>query len=136
MLNNVNIMNLDKIKALCEAKGSRSQLIRKAGISRPTIDAILAGGDFKVSTLEKIAKAFNLPVSYFFDEEIGTNIRTAGRDYHEQHDEVFGNKSSQSNTANVSQSETIKLLQKQIIALEAHLKDKDQIIEMLKESKK
>lgn len=129
-------MNLNKLKALCEAKGARSELIRKAGISRPTLDAILSGGDFKVTTLEKIANAFNLPIGYFFDEELGTNIRTAGRDYLEHHDEVFGNKNTQYNDKRISSTETENLLRKQVEVLEAHLKDKEEIIQLLKESKK
>lgn len=65
----VDIMNVNKLSSLIDGKRiTKASIIKKAGISRPALDAILNGSDFKVSNLEKIAMALGVPVGYFFDE--------------------------------------------------------------------
>lgn len=49
-------------------KITKAFVVKAAGISRPALDSILAGKDFKVSNLEKLATALGVPVGYFFDE--------------------------------------------------------------------
>ena len=64
-------MDIKKLDKLIDGKKiTKAFLIRKAGITRPTLDAILEGKDFKVSNLERIASALKVPVGYFFDETI------------------------------------------------------------------
>lgn len=64
-------MNTKKLENLIDGKKiTKAYIIRKTGITRPTLDYILEGKDFKVSNLEKIADALKVPVGYFFDEEI------------------------------------------------------------------
>jgi len=62
-------MNTKKLKKLFEASTDKYNDARKMGITYQTLTNILVkGADMKVSTLEKIAKFYNLPVGYFFDE--------------------------------------------------------------------
>lgn len=76
-------MNINKLNNLIDGKKTtKASIIKKTGISRPALDSILEGNDFKVSNLEKIARALCVSVGYFFDEEI--DIRQAGRDYVEK----------------------------------------------------
>lgn len=78
-------MNINKLNNLIDGKKiTKARVVKKTGISRPTLDSILLGNDFKVSNLEKIAEALNVKVGYFFDEEEKTEIRNAGRDYVEK----------------------------------------------------
>lgn len=77
-------MNISKLHKLIDGKTvTKSYILKKTGLTRPTLDSILDGNDFKVSNLEKIAAALNVKVGYFFDEEI-TQVREAGRDYIER----------------------------------------------------
>lgn len=64
-------MNINKLQSLIDGKKiTKAYIIKETGITRPSLDSILAGNDFKVSNLEKIALALKMPVGYFFDEEI------------------------------------------------------------------
>lgn len=77
-------MNINKLNNLIDGKKTtKASIIKKTGISRPALDAILEGNDFKVSNLEKIANALCVSVGYFFDEDTEI-IRQAGRDYVER----------------------------------------------------
>lgn len=76
-------MNINKLNKLIDGKKTtKASIIKKTGISRPALDSILEGNDFKVSNLEKIASALCVSVGYFFDEEI--EIRQSGRDFVEK----------------------------------------------------
>lgn len=77
-------MNFKKLNSLIDKKKiTKASIIKKTGISRPALDSILGGNDFKVSNLEKIARALSVTVGYFFDEEI-IQSKTAGRDFVER----------------------------------------------------
>lgn len=85
MLINVNHMNVRKLNELIDGKKiTKATIVRKTGISRPALDSILSGNDFKVSNLEKIADALNIKIGYLFDEDEKAEIRKAGRDYVEK----------------------------------------------------
>lgn len=73
MLKTKNIEN-----AMAKAKMSKATLCHKVNIARTTFDAILNGGDTKVSTLEAIANVLNVPIGYFFNDENQTRITTTG----------------------------------------------------------
>lgn len=130
-------MNLNKLNKLLEEKGAKADIIRKTGITRPTIDSILSGGDLRVSTLEKITSALNIHVGYLFDEEVNMEVRQAGRDYHEHHDQIARNKilkvdGHDSKDIGISPDEIIEALKERIRDLEGRLADKDLIIELLR----
>ena len=61
-------MDVSKLKKLIEMSGLSKQAIAdKCLISRPTLDNVLNGSDAKISTIENLAKFFNIPVGYLFD---------------------------------------------------------------------
>ena len=61
-------MNVDKIRALFEDSENKYSDAKRMGITYEALRKIINGGDLKVSTLEKIARYYEKPVSYFFDE--------------------------------------------------------------------
>ena len=63
-------MNIKKVDELMRDKNiSQVTLSAEIGISKTGLNQILLGNNIpKVETLEKIAKFFNVPIGYFFDE--------------------------------------------------------------------
>lgn len=61
-------MNTEKLRQLFEASTDKYGDARKMGTTYQTIQKILNGNDSKVSTIEKIARYYGVPVGYFFDE--------------------------------------------------------------------
>lgn len=61
-------------KAMSAAKMNKADLCRVTGMGRPTLDAILKGGDTRLSTLEIIANALNLPIGDLLKDECIVNI--------------------------------------------------------------
>lgn len=61
-------MNVKKLQDAINANGiSKVMLAEKCQVTRMTIDNILAGKDFKVSTLEALAAVLNVSPAVFFD---------------------------------------------------------------------
>ena len=71
-------MNTDKLRRLFEASTDKYGDAKKMGITYQTIQKIINGNDPKVSTIEKIARFYDVPVGYFFDE-----AEADGRQLHE-----------------------------------------------------
>ena len=62
-------MNTERLKMLMQSSGlNKSQLAERCGVSRATLDNVLAGGDAKMSTAEAIARVLGIRVGYLFDE--------------------------------------------------------------------
>lgn len=62
-------MNINKLRALFEASTDKYGDARKMGTTYQNLTQLFRnGGDMKVSTLEGIARFYNVPVGYFFDE--------------------------------------------------------------------
>ncbi|MBQ6198645.1 MAG: helix-turn-helix transcriptional regulator [Bacteroidales bacterium] len=62
-------MNTERLKMLMQSSGlNKSQLAERCGVSRATLDNVLAGGDAKMSTAEAIARELGIRVGYLFDE--------------------------------------------------------------------
>lgn len=62
-------MNINKIKALFDTSKDKYADARLMGTTYQNLTQLFRnGGDLKVSTLEGIAKFYNVPVGYFFDE--------------------------------------------------------------------
>lgn len=127
-------MNISKLNNMIDGKRiTKAKVIRETGISRPALDAILCGNDFKVSNLEKLAKCLSVSVGYFFDDEI-TEIRTAGRDYVEKgRIEHHGNEYDGSYAKDISSSTNDSVLAERIKSLEALIVEKNERINELKE---
>ena len=62
-------MNTERLNMLMQSSGlNKSQIAERCGISRATLDNVLAGGDAKMSTAESIARVLGVRVGYLFDE--------------------------------------------------------------------
>lgn len=78
------MLNTKKIEeAMLLEKITKAEMFKRTGIGRTTFDAILAGSDMRLSTLEKIAQVLHRPIGYFFDEDsrevrVGDNSPGAG----------------------------------------------------------
>lgn len=121
-------MNINKLYDLLREKGKKAEVLRKTGLTRPTLESILNGCDFKVSNLERIANALNVRVGYFFDEEDITQIREAGRDYVEK-----GN-IEHKGPEYVGSSSLEADLREQIAILKSQLADKERIIALMEKN--
>lgn len=63
-------MVVERIKEICENKGlSITELGRMIGAGKSTIHTIMNNGNPTVETLEKIAKALDVKIRDFFDED-------------------------------------------------------------------
>lgn len=123
-------LNSSKIRRVFEeSKYSKREVVTKCGFTRPTLDGLLQGADVKVSTLVAFAKFFDVPISFFFDEENVTEIRKAGRDFHEYHDKVEEVKVIDGYSQ--SESREMQNLRDQIEQLKSQLADKEKIIQLL-----
>lgn len=127
-------MNTKKLESLIDGKKfTKAKVIKATGISRPALDSILAGNDFKVSNLEKLARALNIKIGFLFDEEISIE------EYHAHGDRGFVAKK----IGHVDQRESGKIirddadcdeLRAQIDGLQKELLEaKDEIIKLMKE---
>ena len=61
-------MNANKLRQLFEASTDKYGDAKKMGLTYQAIMNVIKGTDAKVSTLEKIAQFYKVPVGYFFDE--------------------------------------------------------------------
>jgi len=62
---------------------TQEELAEKSGISKTTISQILLGqSNPTVETIEKIADALSVPVSYFFDDEISQAVNNVTQTVH------------------------------------------------------
>lgn len=63
-------MNIKKLNELLNAsKLNKVQIAERCGVSRTTLDNVLAGADAKISTIESLAKVLGVSVGYLFDDE-------------------------------------------------------------------
>lgn len=121
-------MNTKKLESLIDGKKfTKAKVIKATGISRPALDSILAGNDFKVSNLEKLARALNVKIGFLFDEEIEVEVRKAGRDYVERG--KIEHKGPEYNGSGYSEA----VLLEQIASLKSQLADKEKIIKLMEE---
>lgn len=136
-------MNISKLQQLIDGQSvTKAKILKTTGLTRPTLDGILSGKDFRVSTLEKIAKAVGVNVGVFFDEE-EVKINQAGRDFFLEntfHDvnPVYAaatNKRQCSPAGDDTLSSEIASLKETIEQLRSQLKDKERIIQLYESRK-
>lgn len=61
-------MNTNKLNELINSsKLNKVQIAERCGVSRTTLDNVLAGADAKISTIESLAKVLGVSVGYLFD---------------------------------------------------------------------
>ena len=133
-------MNIKALRNLLkEKKISQNEISRKIGMTQAGFSNALLKEDFKISTLEKIAKTLHVPVGYFFDEE--SNLTT-----HVNNGVQANGTNNKINIQTEKKNEEIKHLkekltdaQKLIEEKERHLEelrqrilDKEELIEMYK----
>jgi transcriptional regulator with XRE-family HTH domain len=116
------------IKKLVEQKHfTQEEFARKIGKTKQTVNNYFTGRTkIDIDTLDEIAKALGVPVSSFFSEvvpEDGKKIIQAGNYNHIG----IGNGNSNSNA-----SKELETCRKEVEILKARLKDKEEIIELLK----
>lgn len=116
------MLNVKKLQtAMSECNLTKKQLCSATGIARTTLDAVLNGGDAKISTIEAIASKLHLHIGFLFDEE--TEVRLAGRDYVERG--KIEHHGAEYNA--VAERD----LRDQIAQLKSQLEDKERIIKLL-----
>jgi len=120
-------MNIKKLRDLMKIKKiSQREISSKIGMTQSGFSSAVISGDFKVSTLERIAKVLEVPVGYFFDETgiNGVNQKAVGLNINQN--------SGNNNNNNDCQKEISKLKQQVEEGLQRELKLKDEIINLLK----
>ncbi|MDR1245036.1 MAG: helix-turn-helix domain-containing protein [Endomicrobium sp.] len=72
----VNLSVKEKIKqAMLEAGFTQRELAKKLGVTNPTVNSFInRKRNPTVTTLKRIAKATNKPLSYFFEVSTGDNV--------------------------------------------------------------
>lgn len=62
-------MNISTLNSLVESsKMNKVQIAENCGISRTTLDNVLAGADAKISTIEALAKVLGVNAGVFFED--------------------------------------------------------------------
>jgi DNA-binding phage protein len=117
-------MNLLKIKVLAETRaGGLRKLANDIGMSEANLHRCIKSNNMQAICLEKIALIFNVPMGYFFDELPAQNSSGVGHI-------VSGNGSS------VRGNITLSQCQQEVETLRERLKDKEEIIVLLKKQLK
>lgn len=71
-------MNTEKLRKLFDTAADKRTEAKKMGLTYMGIQNIINGSDPHISTIERIAKYYNVPIGYFFDE-----AEADGRSAHE-----------------------------------------------------
>ena len=72
------MINAKRLSALFDQAADKRTEAKKMGLTYQAIQNIINGSDPRTSTIEAIAKYYNVPVGYFFDE-----AEADGRSAHE-----------------------------------------------------
>lgn len=115
--------NLHKIRELCEEKKlSIRELSKRVGKDESTIQALIRNGSTNTMTLEIIAKELNVHPGIFFDNYNPSGINQNGN----------GNINAIGNKITIAAFENeLKIARKEIESLEAILKEKERLIQIL-----
>lgn len=127
---NGEIMNHARFKKIIENSGKTlKEIASGAGISKQALDTIIAGGDFKVSTLEGLAKTLHVNPDYLIDgdEEVKVEVR-GGKN-------IFLNAGKSRNVMNEGDTDRIKALEKTIAAQEMTISTQQMLIDLLTKTK-
>lgn len=113
--------NLLKIKDLAERqKISIRELADRVGLRENQIHVMCRTNSTKIDTLEKIAKALNVSVIEFFDEEQKAKVHTEGD---------FSPASDSGNVSVIVGSDAV--LKERVKSLEALVAEKERLIQVL-----
>ena len=113
------------IKELLVRRGlSIEKMAALANISNPTIHSIFKKNDAKVSQLEAICQVLNVPILYLFDEHYVVNPSAEPA----SPPDGFDKKEADLQLC----QEKVKQLEMRLVEKDERLKDKDEMIEILK----
>ncbi len=122
------MVNLLRIKDLAEKrKISIRELAEMVGLKENQIHVMCRTNSTKIDTLEKIANALNVSIVEFFDEPPHKFIHTEG-----DMSPVSESGKIEINGCDAVMAERVRALEKQNELLAASLRDKEQIISLLK----
>jgi len=119
--------NFTIIRDIAESKGMTiRELAGIVGMTDISIHTMIKNGSTNTTTLEKIAKALDVPIGIFFGENIDKSI---GHKTNGDNSPISGNIKVKSNTIELEKAKI------KIEYLEKIVNDKEQIIELLKSKK-
>ncbi|MBN2664560.1 MAG: helix-turn-helix transcriptional regulator [Bacteroidales bacterium] len=120
-----NSLIINKIENLRKSKLlNQTEIAKKIGMSLNGYNKAVVNGDFKLSTLTKIANVLGVPVSYFFEESGKSDGILNGN-------QINGSNNNVSIKINQYQNEIDKLKQ-EVNYLKEIINQKDEIINLLK----
>ncbi len=122
------MLNTSKLEeAMQQNKVTKARLCSITGIARTTLDAILNGGDAKISTVETLAKALKLRIGFLFDEEeFNIQVQASG-----------GSAASLTGAATINaDNEKMAKLKTELKYLREKLADKEKIISLYEKANK
>lgn len=108
---------------IAELNVTQLDLANKLEVTPQSLSSILHAKDVRSGTIERIAQVLNVPVSFFFGEEVGHNAVASG------------NKSVAAINSNVS-SPTAAVLEERVKSLETLVTEKERLINILMEGRK
>ena len=119
-------MYLRAIKTYCEKAGKTvKELAESIGMSEQNLHRCVRENKIQAQDLESIAKELHVSILEFFDEEVGVQLRQAGRDYVER-GKIEHKGTNGSGTVEAD-------LRDQIAQLKSQLADKERIIKLMED---
>jgi len=135
----------EKIKELQKRnKFTQEELAELIGMTRTGFRGALANDEFKASTLLKLAKVFNVPITYFYEEDdnqIQNALAAGDQSVAVAGDGNFflGGNSPKRNTTRGGEdnilSEKVKMLEKLLEEKERVIEEKERLIKILMEKR-
>lgn len=132
-------MDLQIIKTLCEKrKGGLVKLASEIGMSVQNLHRCIRENKIQAQDLENIAKILKVNINIFFNGQEPTKIEThtsdhSGTSIYGDVSNVHNDNSCCGNKSDLSTDEKVAMLEKHVAALETNLRDKDEIIRLLRE---
>jgi transcriptional regulator with XRE-family HTH domain len=123
------MLNISRLEKLMQERNlTKKDVLEACKLTRPTLDKIMRGGDFNVSTLESIASGLGVSVGYLFDsDDSPTNTAHISG---EGNIALSGNNTT-GDIHNGGESIRVKDLERLVEQLKSQLADKEKIIQLL-----
>ena len=108
---------------LIEAGKSQKDIAELLGVTAQSLSSVLSAKDVRSGTIEKIAEALGVKMSFFYPAD-GGSISIAG------HNKISGNNNA---VGNVTVGDNSAVLQERVTMLEKLLEEKERTIKILME---
>ena len=112
-------------RKIAELNVTQLELANRLATTPQSLSSVLHAKDVRSGTIERISSVLGVPVVYFYGEECLKQSVVAN-----------GNQSVAAINSNVSASHNVEVLQERVMALEALVKEKERVINILMESRK